>query len=204
MKQQDKPTYSGLTFDSVGEMHLYWWLEEIQSKGMIRNIVLQPKSFLLSQPLIRNFTRALKKKPFFTYNNPHTVIREHSYTPDIFIDWDNGAENLFIFDIDKENQSSKSDLSNILGYKFDSVNLKSYIEVKPIFDQNNMTRLAVLNQKWVYDKYGVFINIVVPEKLFDKTFTPKRFLTCDKSNRPRKINYKNIVTLEEFLENKQS
>lgn len=75
----------------------------------------------------------------------------------------------------------------------------SFIEVKPSFDQNNMTRLAVLNQKWVFEKFGLFINIVIPEKLFAKTFTPKRYLTCDKSSVKRKIKYKNIISLDEFL-----
>jgi len=63
-----------------------------------------------------------------------------------------------------------------------------------------MTRLAKINIKWVWDKYGVFVNIIIPEKHFDKTFTPKRFLTTDKSGKPRKIKYKNIKSLKQFIE----
>jgi hypothetical protein len=103
--------------------------------------------------------------------------------------------------------SSKESFNNRLKSHIDNETSKplydrdaySYIEVKPLFDQNNMTRLAVLNQKWVMDKFGAFINIVIPEKLFDKTFTPKRYFTCDKSSTKRKIKYSNIITLEDFL-----
>jgi len=45
--------------------------------------------------------------------------------------------------------------------------------------------------------------IETPEKLFDRTFTPKRYLMCDVSTaKKRKINYKNVVLLDQFLSDK--
>jgi hypothetical protein len=73
------------------------------------------------------------------------------------------------------------------------------IEIKPIFDQNNMTRLAIINQKWVMEKHGLFVNIVIPDKLFENTFTPKRYLRCDASSKERKLKFSNVKSLDEFL-----
>ena len=47
-----------------------------------------------------------------------------------------------------------------------------YVEVKPSFDQNNMERLFVNNQKFIYDKCKLFVNLVEPIELFKKTFLP--------------------------------
>jgi hypothetical protein len=78
----------------------------------------------------------------------------------------------------------------------------SYIEVKPSFDFKNMTRLVKINQKWVFEKHHIYINIVVPEHLFNRTFTPLKYFTTDKSGKPRKIKYKNKITLQEYLKSK--
>ena len=62
-----------------------------------------------------------------------------------------------------------------------------------------MTRLAKINFKWVWEKYGIFINLFVPPKHFDKSFTPKKYMTTDKSHKPRKINYNNIILLPDYI-----
>jgi len=45
------------------------------------------------------------------------------------------------------------------------------------------------NQKMVFQKFGVFVNSVVPEKLFDRTFAPECFFfTENGKERTKKIN----------------
>ena len=66
---------------------------------------------------------------------------------------------------------------------------ETWLEIKPKFDQNNMTRLFKINQKWVFDKHGLFVDLVIPETLFEKTFTPKDYLTTP-TGKQRKLNYK--------------
>lgn len=194
MKQENKPTYKNLTFDSVGEMHFYWWCEELQDLGLIHSIELQPQPFLLSDKVISSYMKPMKKD--LNHHVDKTILNGHEYTADLFITWDKSVENLLVFKHgDPFPVQNKSTLDLLKCER----TLEMYIEVKPAFDQNNMTRLAVLNQKWVMEKFGVFVNIVIPEKLFDKTFTPQRFLTTDKSGRPRTIKYKNIKTVKEFL-----
>ena len=190
---KEKPTYKGLEFDSVGEMHFYWWLEELKENGYVSDILLQPDPFPMSDRVSMLFTKHLKTK---TQVKPFTVMREHVYTTDFLFVFTDKAKKIFHVSFDeKSSDHTKEELSNLKTTN----NGVCLIEVKPSFDQNNMTRLAVLNQKWVMEKHGKFINIVIPEKLFEKTFTPTRYLFCDKSKQTRKIKYSNVVTLKEYL-----
>jgi len=196
MKQKDKPTYNGLTFDSTGEMHFYWWCEELQEKGFIKSIELQPEAFKLSDKKEVLYRLKMIKVEDKILSKP--IINAHEYTPDVKITWDRRKS------LDKFIFSFNSPFINFGKERIDLIKCChkgiTYIELKPEYDQNNMTRLAVLNQKWVLDKMDIFVNIIIPEKLFEKTFTPKRYITCDNSSRKRKIEYENVVFIEQFLE----
>jgi len=58
-----------------------------------------------------------------------------------------------------------------------------------MWDQNNMERLFKVNQKWMWQKHGVYVNLVKPQDLFQRTFTPKEYLRTP-SGKPRKLNWK--------------
>lgn len=194
MAKKVKPSYKGLEFDSVGEMHFYWWLEELKEERYVSHIELQPTPFPLSERVSMSFTKRLKTK---SQVKQFTVMREHVYTADVLFWFTEKADGIFHVGFDTESPNhTKQELASLKTVKDFGY---CYVELKPSFDQNNMTRLAVLNQKWVMEKYGKFINIVIPEKLFEKTFTPKRYLSCDKSNKSRKIKYDNVITLNEYL-----
>lgn len=104
-------------------------------------------------------------------------MRGHEYTPDFFVTWENGAINAlrlpFIYEL-------------------------CIIEVKPSFDAHNMTRLFKLNQKWVYQKYGIYVELVIPEKLFKSTFAPKRFRYTDSGKGLRKLK-ESYLNIDEYI-----
>lgn len=170
-----------LDLDSNEELFFWWWCEELQDKGYILKHVREPKSFVLSDTV--KYLHIKKNKP-----TESTLLREHHYTPDSGIIWTNKA--IGIFTEVTETLVSKLLIS-------DSTNT-CYVEVKPSYDQNNMTRLFTINQKWIYQKYDIYINKVIPEKLFEQTFTPTRFLFTNKSKQKRKIKFK-VRTLQEYL-----
>ena len=61
-----------------------------------------------------------------------------------------------------------------------------------------MTRLFSINQKWMYSEHGIYIQKVIPQKLFADTFTPKRYLMTDGGGQARKIKW-DVKSLEEFV-----
>lgn len=75
----------------------------------------------------------------------------------------------------------------------------SYIEVKPIFDMNNMTRDFKVKQKIIFNNKQRYIQLVKIPAFFEKSFTPLRYLMQDVMNsRPRKIKHK-VILIDEFL-----
>ena len=191
---KERVTYKGIEFDSNEELYFYWWCEELKEKGVIADIITQPDSFPLSDRFDALCTKTLKTK---SKDSSQILIREHVYTADVQVTWNEQYNGLFFYNINAVIAEYKYN-SEVFKF-FASIGSKSYFEVKPSFDQNNMTRLAKINQKWVFDKHNVLVNIVIPEKLFEKTFTPKNYLVTTKSNKPRKIKYKNIISVDEFL-----
>ncbi len=182
-----------LNFDSDEEMYFYWWLEELQEAGYIDSIEHHPMPYKLSDPVIGEYEKQLKTK---VKEETEELIKGHIYTPDFKIVWSEKAEGLFYEHIGSLNRKKEK---NSLKYLISTHGSRTIIEVKPLFDQNNMTRLFKINQKWTYEKHAVFVNMIVPEKWFNKTFTPNRFLTTNKSGKARKIKYKNVISLKDFV-----
>lgn len=175
-------------FDSAEEKYFSWYLDELKDTGYIENYEAQPESYVLSEPAFYNHAKQLKTKTKLIVKK---LIREHIYTADFRIVWAEKARGLFFNKlIDPIDLSKVPFVSNYYSV--------STVEIKPAFDQNNMTRLFAINQKWMYQKQGVYVQKIVPVKLFEKTFTPKKYLTTDKSGKPRKLKYK-PTSLEEFL-----
>jgi hypothetical protein len=188
-----------IQFDSDEEMYFYWWLEELRQAGYIKEIIRDVEPFDLSSRLSITYTvKTQLKTKIKEKEKDITILHPHIYTADFKVIWADKAlhklhEPIFVVGSN----------INILFYSnvvFPDPNgiVFSFFEVKPTYDQNNMTRLFTVNQKWVWDKFAVFINKVIPEKLFSDTFTPMRYLTTNKSGKLRKIKFK-VRTLEEYL-----
>ena len=199
MKAKKQPIIEdGITFDSNEELYFYWWAKELQKEGYIDTIEMQPKAFELSSKTVVQHTKPMKKTADKILD--HTLVNEHVYTADALIKWNEKALGIFCFvfppAVPHEKQTYRL-------FTCDSL-LYSYFEVKPIFDQNNMTRLVKINIKWVLKDFGILVNMFIPETIFNTYFTPQRFIFQTKAKGERKIKYKNIVMLNEFLPNKNN
>lgn len=176
-------TYLGIPVDSDGEMHFIMWMEELKQNGYIKEYK-RGESILLSNSVTNNYVQQLKTKSKPCH---HTILMGHSYSWDFTIEWTELGLQYFV---------------SRFGEKWEKpflINSKSmsFIECKPPFDFQNMSRLAVLNIKWVWEKCQIFIQMVKNQELFEKTFTPKQYLIT-KSGKLRKTKHK-IRTLQEYI-----
>ena len=171
-------------YDSIGELHFSYWTDELIKAEYIKKAILQPEAYSLSERVTRSYIKQMKTKDKVV---EQTVLREHIYTPDVLNIWTDKAYGIFIPN-DTEKIMPHHLSYNIIKHE-NVIVAASIVELKPPFDQNNMTRLATINIKWVYDKYSVVVDMVKLPKFFEKTFTPDRFLLTDKSMKPRKIKY---------------
>lgn len=178
--------------DSKEELYFYWYLMELKRKGFIKDFK-KSKTYQLSKPLGKRYIQPMKKVD--DKIKTQIIWREHVYTPDFTIWWE--KESVGVLATNLLDQFERH-TCNFICQEFDGEYF-SEIEVKPIFDQNNMTRLAKINIKWLYESHSIYTNVVKVPNIFEKTFTPERYLLTDKSMKPRKINFQ-VKTIDEYVD----
>ena len=182
LKKKDRVgIYKGIEWESFEELAFLYWAFELKNQGYIKSL-RRSESFLLCDSMVHDFVVNLKTK---SKPASEIVMHGHSYTPEFIIEWDPKARKK-IFDtlITSERYNCP-----ILGTHKEWEGFTSYVEIKPMFDQNNMERLFKVNQKWMWQKHGIFVNLVKPQDLFQKTFTPAEYLRTP-TGKPRKLNWK--------------
>ena len=151
-------------FDSVEEFEFGEWLREACELGVASLATHHPAAIKLSDRFSIMAEKKLKTK---TVMAEKFLLHPHEYTPDYRVVFNEGmlariglAKNTII--------ASPQDQAD-----FDfSVGLY-YIDVKGGFSRFHDGKSFSINQKWVYDKYKIFINKIVPEDWFVKTWVPE-------------------------------
>lgn len=166
--KRNRPRYKQMQFDSPDEVEFYAWCQQLKNQGVIREFEYQPESFLLFQPV--------------KFGNK-TMLRQHVYTADFSL-------------ILEEKLFKDSKLFNI--FKYPSENNKYYVEIKPGFDRFGDFKPFIINQKWVYSKYGIYIYKIEVQKLFLHTFVPDYARYTQKTRKLRN-KYQNALNIKQYL-----
>lgn len=163
-------TYNGITFDSPEEREFFWWLEEAQELGLVESFVYQPPPFELLPAVKMDITVQLKTK---TKVVPKTILRPHHYTADYLI------------------------------YPLKELKLLGkepfYVDIKGGFDLYHNEREFSINQKWMWDKFGVYVNKVVPRAWFAQYWVPDKARFTEKTGKLRKC-YEQYQTKGEWVD----
>jgi len=194
--------------DSYEEAMFSHWCYILFDKGYILDYT-KGNTYSLSDKISYPYKKKLKTK--YKHTNAHLMFG-HEYTPDFTIKWSYKAKYVFFDPLIGDSY----DFSAPMMADFDNGDWISIVEVKPIFDQNNMTRAAKINIKWLYHKYGMYTNLIFPipkmknglpaSTLFKETFFPMEALLTVKEKKPREIKFKYrlfddyIREREKFLE----
>jgi len=215
MKMDAAATENHDNYESKEELWISYYLKELRAAGYVSGWEYQPKTYTLSEPIRYTWKEKLPTK---IKSKHQTILQGHEYTPDFMIVWNECARHIFFNTID-DNVNLKN--SPFIAH---SGNNLTIIDVKPSFDMQNMTRLFIINQKWMMDKYGLYVQKIVPVKeskhyhkignkeknvyshstftgIFPVTFTPERYFLTDMTMKERKIQFKAIL-LDEYLKNK--
>ena len=174
-------------FKSSEEKHFSWFLDDLIDHGYAKQWWYEPKTYVLSEDIKYDWVKETQLKTKLKVENKEsTFLRGHVYTPDFCIKWDHSS-------VDKL-WSSVGLTRPLHGDKHGY----SFIDTKGSFDPHNMTRLFRINQKWMWDKLGIYVQDIVPQKLFEKTFTPQRYLMTDKMVQKRNIKWK-VKTVTQYM-----
>lgn len=185
---------TGQQFDSEEEMYFSWYLDELKEAGYVKDWKHEAKSYVLSDGLTKRRSEPRKRVADKIYE--YELIKPSVYTPDFQIDWEPKAEDIFfrcIMHYYTDLRQSK------IPYITSNLENECVVEIKPLYDKNNMTRLARTNIKWVWDKHRVYVNLIKVPRIFKDTFTPKRYLLTP-TGKTKRITF-TTRTLQEFVEN---
>ena len=182
------------SFDSPEEFYMSWWLDELFEAGYIDNWCLHPEPYILAPAFSYLYDKHLKTKTKTLGSN---LLSPHIYTPDYHIDWNEKARGIFFNKmLDRVNLKNIPFVSQYLPY--------SVVEVKAGFSKFHAGREFSINQKWMMQRHGIYVQkVIISNKkgLFADTFTPEKFLLTS-TGKPRKLHY-TPRTLKEFTKASQ-
>lgn len=197
--------YRGVKFDSDEEVFVAMWLQELQEAGFVKRWSKMELPFPMTSGLKRNYVKETQLKTKIRREPKEQILlRPSEYTPDFVVNFSESGVEKFVGLLEPASEFRP-------GMLFYKNTPGVVIEVKPEFDQQNMERLFKLNQKFLWDKEKIFVNLVEPVALFKKTFIPlaaiphfkykvstKKMAAKGKMKGDWKLNYV-PKTLNEFL-----
>lgn len=177
--------YNGMEFDSKEELQFYYWLEEALANNLVKAFTYQPSEFYLSDKLTIN--RTVESKKGKIKEKEFSLLQPHIYTADFKI----------IFTDTFLNQIKNTDAEKYFKYIL-TTNMDVFFDIKGSFNRNGGDRVFSVNQKWVYQKYNIFIYKIVPEELFKITWCPEKCRLTDKKKLVIE-KFKDLKNISEFL-----
>ena len=163
---------TGIKFASEEEWAFWHWCKEAQQYGVIKRYYYQPKKFTLSHKVTRPVVKQLKTK--MKVVNQH-LLHPFTYTPDFLILWGENVKT------PPKLYHGKAGRENAF-----------YIDIKGAFSRDHSTaQVFSITQKWMYERYGIYVNKVVPSKWFKENWLPRRCLKTMKGNPIKGKKYQN-------------
>lgn len=171
------------------------YLFDLEKAGYIKNIA-RSQSYMLFDTVTKNWIRRLKTK---SVPEVETLLASHLYTPDFYFELtDKGREISLFTDIESTEKLRERGKFNIIHQ-----NGKVHIETKgtSFRHANNTNEKFSVDAKWLWEKHKVFVNLFIPSKVFELTFTPQEYLLTDSGRQPRQIKWK-TKTIYNYINSK--
>jgi len=176
---------------SMEELYFLWWLCDLKDEGYVSDAWYEDDKFVLGKGYEKSYKKRMKTK---TKVESESVLPKSVYTPDFRIKWTEKARGVFYHDLVSEEKLTHGRKPMYsLGQ-----DLTSYIEIKPSFDFNNMTRYVKIKINWLFQAEGIYVNLVKVPDIFKQTFVPDRYFTTDENKKARSIKFK-TKRLKEFV-----
>ena len=161
-----------LECDSIEECDFIQWCLEATNLKIIKDFIYQPEPIQLFDAVSYLDFQGKKK----------SLLRDHIYSPDFCIIFDPGAFPILAKQFK-------------IPYAQMSLNESSiYLDIKGTFQRNGGDRSFSLNQKWVFQKTGIYVSKIIPENFFKECGCPQACFLSKKLKKARKkfIGFKTI------------
>jgi hypothetical protein len=190
MSKQNKGMYKGLPWESENELWFLEWAFELKDFGYIRSIK-RSDSYVLTEGMVNTYSETKRASGVA---KQQVILKPSVYTPEFIIVWNKKALDNIVWIWGSKTKFDKL----LIGHRDDSNNIFTIIECKSAgYDFHNMTRIFKNNQKFLWDKHKIFVNLVQPKDFFQKCFYPGEFFKT-LTGKPRKVNFK-YKLIKQFL-----
>lgn len=180
-------------YKSWDEYYFSEWCLALMKEGLVRACEYEPYPFILTEGLYNKYTVEEKLKTKIRFiDKQQPILRPSSYTPDFLVFWSEDARNK-LFQVLNE---GKEITAPFIAHCEDE-GCYSLIEIKPNFDVHGKTQLFVNNQKFIWNTYEKYVNLIKITELFEMTFCPVSY-TKTSTGLKRKINFK-TKKIKDFL-----
>ena len=183
-------------YRSKEELYFSWYLDELIENGYVSWYRYESKTFTLLEEAKSTWDRKLKSgKVIATLLH---IAQDVEYTPDFEISFTEKALGVFCNGIPSYTRPYFMGMleDEILGHYI------AFIDVKGSAFINSSSSISFsFTQKLMWHRYMIYVQKVIPQNLFNKTFTPKRYLLTDGGKAIRNSKgMKYVISIEEFIE----
>jgi len=191
-----------MAFRSDEEKYFADWLDELIRAGYIDHYEYEPFEYEVTEELVNKYSESTKLKTKTRVDQKRQVLLRGSvYTPDFLIYWNDKSYRIFYDLIGCGMKIDTPFIAHVDSPDEEGENedvIFSIVEVKGDFDYKNMTRDFIDTQKFIWDKYEKFINLIKVPTIFGETFTPPSYLKTP-TGKNKKISKFDPITLKQFL-----
>ena len=166
--------YDGHNLDSKEELEFYYWLEEAKRAGFVNQFIYHPVKWEITPKVTYPLSDRLKAKMKLI---DKFLLANLTYEPDFAIQFTDKFFEKFGYDVLMRVRRGEYQGEERYYYTNDI-----YVDVKGTYSQNDAHRRFSVMQKLVFQKFGVYVNMVIPESctqgkryipgFFEKTFVP--------------------------------
>jgi len=166
--------YNGVEFDSQEEIMFYIWLVEAELNGFIfpKSVVYHPDPFLLQDKISAPSLKRMKIKNKIVMKH---LLHPITYQADFKVTFTKKFQDTFInHGLYFPAKKNKGKIVEDLCVYFD---VKGGVGAN--LNRNNSSAYTFMPKiKWLWNKYNIYINKLVPKKYFSKTFCPELLYYC--------------------------
>lgn len=182
-------------YRSSEEVYFSWYLDELVEHGYVSWYKYESKKFKLLDEAKSVWYKKVRANVVATQLH---LLQDIEYTPDFEICFTEKALGIFC------NGTPSKTITAFIGAIEDEITGEyiAFIDVKGANGHSGTSFTFV--QKIAWDKLRIYFQKIIPFKLFNKTFTPKRYLYTDGGNQLRASkNMKKVISIEEYIKKMQ-
>lgn len=180
-------------FRSDEEVFFQWYIDDLIEAGFIEKFNYEQETYTIFDQLKLPWMKQMKTK---VAQKEFEAIKPSTYTPDFNIYWTDEAKGIFINGIPSEK------MPYFAGAEFLDLTDqgRSVLDVKGADNtfgkKNSSIYTFPLKQRMMWLVHNIYVQKVVPQQLFQKTFTPYRYTLTNQSGKKRKLQWESMNVYE--------